>query len=104
MTDIYFEYYKVHRHKKIPDSHWDIFRNSHWMSDRLICQLQMQGSGDQGIMVQLTVNYLWYDAHACSMISESLIKLLGANQTKDGWNTRVTHLIREIIKDSSIAW
>jgi hypothetical protein len=64
----------------------------------------MQGSGDQGIMIQLIIDYLWYDAHAWSMILESLIKLLGANQTRDGWNTWVTHLIREIIKDSSTAW
>jgi hypothetical protein len=61
----------------------------------------MQGSRDQGIMIQLIVDYLWYQAHACSVISESLIKLLGANQTRDGWNTWVTLLIREIIKDSS---
>jgi hypothetical protein len=32
-----------------------------------------------------------------------MIKLLGANQTRDGWNTWVTHLIRKTIKDSSIA-
>jgi hypothetical protein len=64
----------------------------------------MQGSGDQGIMIQLIIDYLWYDAHAWSVILESLIKLLGANQTRDGWNTWVTHLIREIIKDSSTAW
>jgi hypothetical protein len=44
----------------------------------------MQGSWDQGIMIQLIVDYLWHDAHACSVISESLIKLLGANQTRDG--------------------
>jgi hypothetical protein len=37
------------------------------------------------------------------MISESLIKLLGANQTRDGWKTWVTHLIRKIIQDSSTA-
>jgi uncharacterized membrane protein len=24
---------KVHRHEKIPDSLWDIFRDSHWMPD-----------------------------------------------------------------------
>jgi hypothetical protein len=63
----------------------------------------MLGSGDQGIKIQLIIDYLWYDAHACSVISESLIKLLGANQTRDGWNTWVTHLIREIIKDNSTA-
>jgi hypothetical protein len=36
MTDIYFEYHEIHRHKRIPDSHRDIFRDSHWTSDRLI--------------------------------------------------------------------
>jgi hypothetical protein len=70
---------KVHRHERIPESLWDIFRDSHWTPDRLICQLQMQGSRDQEIMIQLIVDYLWHDAHACSMILESLIKLLGAN-------------------------
>jgi hypothetical protein len=44
-------------------------------------------------MIQLIVNYLLFDAHACSMISESLIKLLGANQARDGWNTWVIHFI-----------
>jgi hypothetical protein len=39
MTNIHFQYHEVHRHERIPDSHWDIFRNSHWMSDRLIHQL-----------------------------------------------------------------
>jgi hypothetical protein len=78
--DIHFEYHKVHRHERIPDSHRDIFYDSYRMPDRLIHQLQMQGSGDQGIMIQLIVDYLWYDFHACSMISKSLIKLLGANQ------------------------
>jgi hypothetical protein len=73
------------------------------MPDRMICQLQMQGSGDHGIMIQLTIDYLWYDTQACFVILESLIKHLGANQTRDGWNTWVTHLIREIIKDSSTA-
>jgi hypothetical protein len=58
----------------------------------------MQGSRYQGIMVQLIIDYVWYDTHACSMILESLIKLLGANQTRDGWNTWVTHLIKRIIK------
>jgi hypothetical protein len=71
--------------------------------DQLICQLQMHGSRDQGIMIQLIVDYLWHDAHACSEITESLIKLLGANQTRDGWNTWVTYLIRKTIKDSSTA-
>jgi hypothetical protein len=42
---------EVHRHKRIPDSLWDIFCDSHWTSDRLILQLQMQGSRDQGIMI-----------------------------------------------------
>jgi hypothetical protein len=102
MTHIHFEYHEVHRHEGIPDSHWDIFRDSHWTPNRLICQLQIQGSRDQGIMIQQIIDYLWYDVHACSMISKSLIKLLGANQTRDGWNTWVIHLIRKIIKDNSI--
>jgi hypothetical protein len=46
MRDIHFEYHEVHRHERIPDSHRDIFYNSHWTQDRLIHQLQMQGSGD----------------------------------------------------------
>jgi hypothetical protein len=54
-------------------------------------------------MIQLIIDYLWHDAHACSEIIESLIKLLGANQTNDGWNTWVTHLIRKTIKDSRTA-
>jgi hypothetical protein len=29
MTDIHFEYHEVHRHERIPDSHRDIFRDSH---------------------------------------------------------------------------
>jgi hypothetical protein len=33
MTDIYFEYHEVHRHERIPDSHRDIFYDSHWTSD-----------------------------------------------------------------------
>jgi hypothetical protein len=82
--DIYFEYHEVHRHKRIIDSHRDIFHDSHWMPDRLIHQLQMQGSRDQGIMIQLIIDYLWYDAHACFVISGSLIKLLDANQIRDG--------------------
>jgi hypothetical protein len=28
-TDVYLEYDEVHRYERIPDSHWDIFRNSH---------------------------------------------------------------------------
>jgi hypothetical protein len=52
-------------------------------------------------MIQLIVDYLWHDTHACSEITESSINLLGANQTRDGWNTWVTHLIRKTIKDSS---
>jgi hypothetical protein len=99
--DIHFEYHEVYKCERILDSHQNIFRDFHWMPDQLIRQLQMQGSGDQGIMIQLIIDYLWYNAHACSVNSESLIKLLGANQTKDGWNTWVTHLIRDIIKDSS---
>jgi hypothetical protein len=62
-TNIHFEYHEVHMHKRIPNSHLDIFCNSHWMLDRLIHQLQMQGSRDQGIMIQLIINYLWLDAH-----------------------------------------
>jgi hypothetical protein len=31
-------------------------------------------------MIQLIVDYLFYDTHACSVISETLIKLLGANR------------------------
>jgi hypothetical protein len=104
MADIHFEYHEVHRHERIPDSHRNIFHDSHWMPDRLIHQLQMQGSRDQGIMIQLIIDYLCYGAHACSVILESLIKLLGANETRDGWNTWVTHVIRKIIKDSSTAW
>jgi hypothetical protein len=89
-------------HERIPDSHWDIFCDSHWMLDRLIRQLQMQGSRGQEIMIQLIIDYLWYDAHAFSMILESSIKFLGANQTRDGWNTWVIHLIKKIIQDSNI--
>jgi hypothetical protein len=102
MTDIHFKYHKVHSHERIPNSHWDIIHDSHWTLDRLIRHLQMQGSRDQGIMIQLTVDYLWHDTHSCSVMSESLIKLQGANQTRNGWNTWVIHLIRRIIKDSSI--
>jgi hypothetical protein len=82
--DIHLEYYEVHGYERIPNSHRDIFRNSHWMPDRLIRQLQMHGSRDQGIMIQLIIDYLWHDTHACSEIIESLIKLLGANQTGHG--------------------
>jgi hypothetical protein len=32
-TDIHFKYHEVHRHKRIPDSHRDIFRDSHQMPD-----------------------------------------------------------------------
>jgi hypothetical protein len=39
MTDIHLEYHEVHRYERIPDSQWDIFRNSHWTSDRLIRHL-----------------------------------------------------------------
>jgi hypothetical protein len=52
-------------------------------------------------MIQLIIDYLWHDAHACSEITKSLIKHLGANHTRDDWNTWVTHLIRKAIKDSS---
>jgi hypothetical protein len=100
MTDIHLKYHEVHRYERIPDSHQDIFHNSHWMPDRLIRQLQMHGNRDQEIMIQLIVDYLWHDTHTCSEITEGLIKLLGANQTRDGWNTWETHLIRQTIKDS----
>jgi hypothetical protein len=55
-TNIHFEYHKVHKHERIPDSHWDIFRDSHWMLGPLIDQLQMQGSRDKGIMIQLIID------------------------------------------------
>jgi hypothetical protein len=45
------EYHEVHRPERIPDSQWDIIRGSHWKLDQLICQMQMQGSRDQGIMI-----------------------------------------------------
>jgi hypothetical protein len=35
------EYHKVHMHERIPDSHWDMFRDSHRKPDRLIHWLQM---------------------------------------------------------------
>jgi hypothetical protein len=54
-------------------------------------------------MIQLIVDYLWHDTHACSEIIEGLIKLLGVNQTRDGWNAWVTHPIRKTIKDSITA-
>jgi hypothetical protein len=100
MTNIYLEYHEVHRYKRILDSHRDIFHNSHWTSDQLIRQLQMYGSRDQGIMIQLIIDYLWHDTNAFFEITKSLIKHLGANQTRDGWNTWVTCLIRKAIKDS----
>jgi hypothetical protein len=87
MTDIHLLYHEVPGYERIPDSHRDIFHNSHWTPDRLIHQLQVHGSRDEGIMIQLTIAFLWHDAHACSEITESLIKFLGANQTRDGWNT-----------------
>jgi hypothetical protein len=68
MIDIHIKYHKEHRHERIPDSHRDIFRDSHWTPNRLIQQLLMQGSKDQGIMIQLITDYLWYDTHACSII------------------------------------
>jgi hypothetical protein len=46
MKDIHFEYHKVHRHERIPDSHQDIFHDSHQTLDQLIHQLQIQGSRD----------------------------------------------------------
>jgi hypothetical protein len=54
-------------------------------------------------MIQLIVDYLWHDTHACSKITEGLVKLLGANHTRDGWKAWVTHLIRKTIKDSRTA-
>jgi uncharacterized Zn finger protein len=54
-------------------------------------------------MIQLIIDYLWHDSHACSEITESLVKLLGANQARGRWNAWVTHLIRKTIKDSSTA-
>jgi hypothetical protein len=36
MTNIHLEYLEVHRYERILDSHWDIFRSSHWTPDRLI--------------------------------------------------------------------
>jgi hypothetical protein len=30
------EHHEVHMHENIPDSHWDIFRGSHWKPDQLI--------------------------------------------------------------------
>jgi hypothetical protein len=54
-------------------------------------------------MIQLIIDYLWHDTHACSEIIEGLIKLLGANQTRDGCNAWVTHLIGKTIKDSRTA-
>jgi hypothetical protein len=54
-------------------------------------------------MIQLIVDYICHDADTCSEIIERLIKLLGANKTRDYWNTWVTHLIRKTIKDSSTA-
>jgi hypothetical protein len=101
--DIHLEYHEVHRYERISNSHWDISRNSHWTLDQLIYQLQMHGSRDRGIMIQLIIDYLWHDTHACSEITEGLIKLLGANQTRDGWNTWVIHLIRKTIKNRRIA-
>jgi hypothetical protein len=91
--DIHFEYHEVHMHERILDSHQDIFCDSRWTPNRLIHQLPMQGSRDQGIMIRVIIDYLWYDAHACSMISESFIKLLGAKQIRYGWNTWVIILL-----------
>jgi hypothetical protein len=56
MTDIHLKYHEVHRYEKILDSHRDIFHNYHWTSDRLIRKLQMHGTRDQGIMVQLIID------------------------------------------------
>jgi hypothetical protein len=39
MTDIHLKYHEVYRYERIPDSHWDIFHNSHWMPDQLIRKL-----------------------------------------------------------------
>jgi hypothetical protein len=43
------------------------------------------------VVLKLVIDYLWYDTHACSVITESLIKFLSANQKRDGWNTWVIH-------------
>jgi hypothetical protein len=56
MIDIHFEYHEVHRHERIPDYHRDIFHDSHYTLDQLIHKLQMQGSRDQGIMIQLIID------------------------------------------------
>jgi hypothetical protein len=62
-THIHLVYHKVHRYEGIPNSHRDMFRNSHWMPNRLIHQLQIYGGRDQGIMIQLIVDYLWPCSH-----------------------------------------
>jgi hypothetical protein len=54
-------------------------------------------------MIQLIVGYLWHDTQACSELVEGLIKLLGGNQTRDGWNAWVTHHIKKTTKDSKTA-
>jgi hypothetical protein len=54
-------------------------------------------------MIQVIIDYLWHDTHACSEITEGFIKLPGANLTRDGSNALVTQLIRETIKDSRTA-
>jgi hypothetical protein len=100
MTDIHLEYLEVHGYERIPDSHRDTIPNSYWMSHRFIHQLH--GSMDQGIMIQLIVDYLCHDAHTCFEITESLIKLLGANQKRDGWNTWVTILSRRPSRIASL--
>jgi hypothetical protein len=33
MKDIHLEYHEVHRHERIPDSHRDMFHDSHWTPD-----------------------------------------------------------------------
>jgi hypothetical protein len=101
MINIHLEHHEIHRYERTPEFHQDIFRNPNRMPDRLIRQLQMNESRNQGIMIELIVDYLWHDAHACSEIRESLMKLLGADRTGDSWNTWVTHLIQKTIKDSS---
>jgi hypothetical protein len=55
-TDIHSEYHEVHRHERIPNSHRDIFHDSHRTPDQLIHELQMHGSRDQGIMIHLIID------------------------------------------------
>jgi hypothetical protein len=74
-----------------------------FLSGLIITMTWLHFSVPLGFNVDVS-SFLCHDAHASSVISESLIKLLGANQIRDGWNTRVTHPIMKIIKDSSTTW